>query len=89
MELPRFETSAAFTDLEKLVLQYAAAMTKTPVHAADELFKSLREHFNEKQMVELTATIAWENYRARFDHAFGIESMGFTEGAFCAVPERG
>jgi hypothetical protein len=38
--------------------------------------------------VELTATIAWENYRARFDHAFGIEAQGFSEGAFCAVPER-
>jgi alkylhydroperoxidase family enzyme len=89
MELPHFETSAAFTDLEKLVLQYAVAMTKTPVQVQDALFNSLRAHFNEKQMVELTATIAWENYRARFDHAFGIESMGFTAGAFCAVPERG
>jgi hypothetical protein len=36
--------------------------------------------------VELTATIAWENYRARFDHAFGIEGEGFSEGAFCALP---
>jgi len=88
IELPNFATSPAFTDVEKLVLQYAVEMTKTPVHVADEFFNSLRAHFNEKQMVELTATIAWENYRARFDHAFGIESMGFTEGAFCAVPER-
>jgi len=88
MELPHFETSTAFTDLEKLVLQYAVAMTKTPVHVADELFNGLRAHFNEKQMVELTAMIAWENYRARFDHAFGIESMGFSEGSFCALPER-
>jgi len=69
-------------------LQYAVEMTKTPVHVAEALFNGLRAHFIEKQMVELTATIAWENYRARFDHAFGIESMGFTEGAFCAVPER-
>jgi hypothetical protein len=35
------------------------------------------------------AAIAWENYRRRFNHAFGIESQGFTEGAFCALPERG
>ena len=39
-------------------------------------------------MVELTATIAWENYRARFDHAFGIEGEGFSEGAVCALPVR-
>ena len=36
----------------------------------------------------LTATIAWENYRARFDHVFGIESQGFSEGTYCALPEQ-
>jgi len=39
--------------------------------------------------VELTATVAWENYRARFDHAFGLESEGFTDGSVCALPVRG
>jgi hypothetical protein len=38
-------------------------------------------------MVELTSAIAWENYRARFDHAFGIEAEGFSAGAFCPLPE--
>ena len=37
-------------------------------------------------MVELTSAIAWENYRARFDHAFGVEAEGFSGGAVCAVP---
>src|SRR4030095_12816357 len=33
--------------------------------------------------------IAWEHYRARFDHALGVESEGFLEdGAFCLVPPR-
>jgi len=53
------------------------------------LFNSLREHFNPKQMVELTAAIAWENYRARFNRGFGIEAEGFSEGAACAVPVPG
>lgn len=86
LELAHFETSDAFNDLEKLVLRYAEAMTRTPVDVADELFDALREHFTPKQMVELTAAIAWENYRARFDHAFGIEASGFSEGAACALP---
>jgi hypothetical protein len=38
--------------------------------------------------VELTAAIAWENYRARFDHAWDIGAQGFSEGAFCVLPER-
>ncbi len=48
---------------------------------------ALRQHFfDPQQMVELTSAIAWENYRARFDHAFGIEAEGFSEGAVCALP---
>lgn len=85
-ELADFETSTAFSDLEKLVLRYAAAMTQTPVEVPDELFDELRHHLNERQMVELTSAIAWENYRGRFNHAFGIEAEGFSEGAFCPLP---
>jgi len=61
-------------------------MTRTPVEVSDALFGKLRGKFNEAQLVELTATLAWENYRARFDHALGIESEGFTVGSFCALP---
>src|SRR5262249_47716742 len=78
--------SDAFTDLEKLVLRYAKAMTQTPVEVPDELFEGLRTHFNSQQLVELTSAIAWENFRARFDHAFGIEAEGFYEGVVCALP---
>ena len=87
-ELPDFETSDAFDELEKNVLRFATAMTETPVEVQDNVFDALRSHLNEKQMVELTSAIAWENYRARFDHALGIESEGFSEGAACAIPVR-
>ena len=86
LDLAHFEASPAFSELEKLVLRYAVAMTNTPVEVPDELFAELRNHFSPQQMVELTSAIAWENYRARFDHAFGIEAEGFSEGAVCAVP---
>ena len=87
-DLPVYKSTAAFSPLEKLVVEFAAEMTKTPVHVPDGLFEELRRSFSEAQLVELTAAIAWENYRARFDHAFGIESQGFSEGAYCALPER-
>ena len=87
-DLPRYQASAAFAPLEKLVLDYAVAMTNTPVEVPDALFARLREHFAEAQLVELTAAIGWENYRARFDHAFAIEAQGFSEGAYCPLPER-
>ncbi len=71
-ELPAFEQSEAFSPLEKLVLRYAAAVTRTPADVPDELFDALREHFSEAQLVELKAAIALENYRARFNQAFGM-----------------
>jgi alkylhydroperoxidase family enzyme len=63
-------------------------MTLTPVEVSDSLFSRLREKFTEAQLVELTSAIAWENYRARYDHAFGIEGENFSEGAVCAIPVR-
>ena len=86
MALPDYETSRDLTDLEKLVIRYAVEMTRTPVEVSDELFAELRRNFDEKQTVELTAAIAWENYRARNNHALGLESEGFSKGAFCPLP---
>ncbi len=86
--LSTFETSAVFSDLETLVLRYAIAMTDTPVDVPDELFEQLRAHFDAPQLVELTSALAWENYRARFDHALNLGAQGFSEGAFCPVPDR-
>jgi len=89
MAVPHYESSPDLTSLEKLVVRYAAAMTATPVEIPDDLFEELKSHLNERQLVELTSAIAWENYRARYNHAFGIGSEGFSEGAFCALPEHG
>jgi AhpD family alkylhydroperoxidase len=86
-ELPTYRRSPRFTELEKLVLDYATGMTRSPVAVSDVLFDRMREHFDEAQLVELTNIIALENYRARFNWAFGIEGQGFSEGAFCVPPE--
>lgn len=84
--LNRYRDDVNFSDLERLVLEYADRMTQTPVEVSDGLFARLREKFTEAQLVELTSAIAWENYRARYDHAFGIEGENFTDGAVCALP---
>jgi alkylhydroperoxidase family enzyme len=88
VDLPVFATSDAFSPLDKLVLEYAVAMVQTPVNVPDALFDALRTHFSEAQLVELTAAIAWENFRARFNRALTIASQGFSEGSFCALPEH-
>ena len=85
-DLAVYKDSPAFSPLEKLVIEYAVEMTKTPVGVPEALFAALHREFSEAQLVELTAAIAWENYRARFDHALTIESQGFSEGAYCPLP---
>jgi alkylhydroperoxidase family enzyme len=89
LDLSHFESSPAFSEIEKLVLRYAVAMTQTPVEVSDELFAELQKNFSPQQIVELTSAIAWENYRARFDHAFGMEAEGFSAGAVCPVAVGG
>ena len=86
--LNHYRTDFNFSELERLVLEYADGMTQTPVQVPDALFARLRERFTEAELVELSSAIAWENYRARFDHAFGIEAESFSEGAVCALPVR-
>jgi alkylhydroperoxidase family enzyme len=86
-DLPRHRDSDAFDELERLVLDYAEGMSSTPVDVSDELVSRLREHLDDEQLVELTAVIALENYRARFNWALGIEMQGFAEGGACPMPQ--
>jgi len=88
LALPRYRESAAFSELEVLVLDYASAISRTPTTVTDELFAALREHFDERQLVELTNVIALENMRARFNSAFDMTVAGFSEGMVCVAPER-
>jgi len=83
-----YQESDAFDSLQKRVLDYAVALTTTPDSANDDLVDELRSHLDEKQLVELTTMIAWENFRARFNRGFDVAAQGFSEGASCPVPER-
>jgi AhpD family alkylhydroperoxidase len=87
LALPHHADSELFSDLDKLVLDYATGMSRTPVEVSDELFRELRGHFDDSQLVELTNVIAVENMRGRFNLALGIGAAGFSEGMVCAVPE--
>jgi 4-carboxymuconolactone decarboxylase len=87
LALPRYRDSDVFDELDQLVLDYAVAMSRTPVDVSDELFARLRERFDDAQLVELTNVIALENMRGRFNLALGFGAAGFSEGMVCAVPD--
>lgn len=78
-DLPRWRESRAYSDLERTAIDYAAAMSTTPVAVTDEHVTRLREHLDEAQVVELTMIIAIENQRARFNSALGLASQGFSD----------
>jgi len=87
LALPRYRQSDLFTDREKLALDYAVAVMRTPVEVTDELFAKVKEHFSDKQLVELTALLTLVNVD-RFNAAFGIRSAGFSDGMVCVPPDR-
>jgi alkylhydroperoxidase family enzyme len=84
----RYRESDAFSEVDKLVLDLAVTMTRTPADVPEELFRSLQEHCSPEQLVELTTAIAQENFRARFNRPFDVGAAGFSEGAYCPLPER-
>jgi alkylhydroperoxidase family enzyme len=70
-----------FTPAERAALRYTEEMTLASVDVPDEVFGELKRHFDTVQIVDLTATIALENMRARFNRALQIES-----DSFCRLP---
>jgi alkylhydroperoxidase family enzyme len=87
-DLTRFESSPHFDAREKAVLELAAVLTRIPTNVSDDLYAALRQCFSERQLVELTAVITWENARARFNRVYDIPAEGFSEGRFCPLPEH-
>ena len=85
--VPHWRDSGVFTELERLVLEYAEAMTDTPPSVTDEMVERLSGHLSETQLVELTAIVAVENLRSRINAALGLTAQGFKDR--CEIPAAG
>ena len=77
MAVLRFRESELFTPAEKVALEVAEAMTETPQQVTDDLFHRLQEHYSDAEIVEMSAVIALENFRSRFNRCGAIEAHGF------------
>ncbi len=77
--LGRWREAECFSELERLVIEYAEAMSSTPAAVDAGLVERLSQHLAEDQLVELTAAIALENLRSRTNRAFGLASQGFSD----------
>ena len=65
-----------FAPAEAALLFMADAMAATPANVSEELYAELRQHFSEEQLIELAASAAQENYRARYNRVFDVGSDG-------------
>ena len=83
-QVPRWREADVFTPLERDVMEYAEAMSSTPLTVTDELSARLLEALGEAGLIELTAYIAFSNFSTRNNVALGIESQGFSSN--CEVP---
>ena len=75
--------SKLFSEEERLALDYAERLTTTGERVDDALFARLKARFSEAQIVELTAAVALENFRSKFNPPLGIEAQ-----RFCLIPDR-
>ena len=82
-EVLAWRDSKLFSPMERVALEYAERITTTGQKVDDALFAELKKHFTEAQIVELTAAIAMENFRSKFNPPLGIEAQGF-----CMVPQK-
>ena len=73
--LDAWEGSPLFDERERLALAYADAITLSDRDVDDELFARLCAAFSADELIELTATIAWENASSKFNRALRVPSQ--------------
>jgi alkylhydroperoxidase family enzyme len=77
-DLEHYTTSEHFSEREKLALTYAERITYSDQDVDDALFARMQQEFpTPAEIVELTATVAFENFRSKFNHALRVEANGF------------
>jgi AhpD family alkylhydroperoxidase len=74
-----WRASDVYTPLERRVIEYAEAMSTTPVVVTDEMVAGLLAELSEAAVVELTAAVALENFYSRSNSALGFTSQGFKD----------
>lgn len=82
-DVTTWRDSKLFSEAERLALEYAERITYTDQKVDEALVEALKKHFTDGQIVEMTAAIAMENFRSKFNPPLGIEAQGF-----CVIPKR-
>jgi AhpD family alkylhydroperoxidase len=79
--LDRWRESGLYSELERVALDYAEAMTDTARRVTPAQIEALKRYFDDDGVVALTAWIAFQNLSAKFNSALGAEENGL-----CKLP---
>lgn len=76
--LRNLDVIASFTGRERLALEYAAALTRTPISVSEELISGMKSAFTEREIVIIVSTVAQVNFWTRMVQGFGVPPTGFS-----------
>ena len=81
-QLAQWKESNLFDEKERVVLEYAEAVTYSDQQVTDELMGRLKGFFDDDAVVELTGLIAFQNLSSKFNGALDVPPQGF-----CKLPD--
>jgi alkylhydroperoxidase family enzyme len=62
-----FRTSPLFSESERIALEFAIAAASQPNDVTDDMFEKMKLHWNEGEIVEITALVAHFGFLNRFN----------------------
>jgi AhpD family alkylhydroperoxidase len=81
--LDNWRRSDLFSELERVTLEYAEAVTQRCDAIDEDLMARMKKLFDDDSIIELTALIAFQNLSSKFNSALGVPPQGF-----CQIPPR-
>jgi alkylhydroperoxidase family enzyme len=76
-DIGAYATSPHYDERERAALEYADEMTLSDRDVDDALFARVSGHYSPEEIVELTGTVALENFLSKFHRTLRVESQGF------------
>lgn len=67
-----YEGSSLFTDAEKAAIRHAEQVTRDANGIAESDFHTLKKHYNDEQIVEITLVSCIANFTNRFNDALHV-----------------
>lgn len=79
--LDDYRSSPAFTERERVALEFCEQVTRDGLDVSDACFARLREHFSEAEVLEIVFVVGYQIFASTFAKAFRLAPQGFSRPA--------